>query len=167
MDNLLIFSSNETTHIQRTHQVLQWMKELDLHLKLEKCQFTSWEVEYLGMIVKLGQLAMDPVKLNGIASWPTPTKIKEVQFFLGSANFYCRFIPDYATIACPLLDLIKKDHHWDWTTETQASFDNLKQLFLSKLILQLPNFTKPFTVTTDTSKYALGAILLQTNSNGE
>ena len=54
------------------------MKELDLHLKLEKCQFASSEVEYLSMIVKLGQLAMDPVKLDGIASWPTPTKVKEV-----------------------------------------------------------------------------------------
>ena len=54
------------------------MKELGLHLKLEKCQFASSEVEYLGMIVKPGHLIMDPVKLDGIASWPTPTKVKEV-----------------------------------------------------------------------------------------
>ena len=54
------------------------MKELDLHLKLEKCQFASLEVEYLDMIVKPGQLAMDPVKLDGIASWPISTKVKEV-----------------------------------------------------------------------------------------
>ena len=78
MDDLLIFSPNKTTHIQRTPQVLQWMKELDLRLKLEKCQFASSEVEYLGMIVKPGQLTMDPVKLDGITSWPTPTKVKEV-----------------------------------------------------------------------------------------
>ena len=78
MNNLLIFSPNEITHTQRTCQVLQWIKELDLHLKLKKCQFASSEVEYLGMIVKPGQLAMDPVKLDGIASWPTSTKVKEV-----------------------------------------------------------------------------------------
>ena len=78
MNDLLIFFPDETTYIQRTHQVLQQMKELDLHLKLEKCQFTSSEVEYLGMIVKSGQLTMDPVKLDGITSWPTPTKVKEV-----------------------------------------------------------------------------------------
>ena len=54
------------------------MKKLDLHLKLEKCQFASSEVAYLGMIVKPGQLAMDPVKLDGITSWPAPTKVKEV-----------------------------------------------------------------------------------------
>ena len=143
------------------------MKELDLHLKLEKCQFASSEVEYLSIIVNPRQLTMDPVKFNGIASWPTPTKVKEVQSFLGFTNFYCHFIPDYSIMACLLLDLIKKDHCWDWTAEIQASFNNLKQLFLSKPILQLPNFAKPFTITTDTSKYASGAILLQTDSNSK
>ena len=113
MDNLLIFSTDKTTHVQRICQVLQCMKELDLHLKLEKCQFTSSEVKYLGMIVKLGQLAIDPVKLDGIANWPTPIKVKEVRSFLGFTNFYHYFIPDYSTMAHPLLDLTKKNHHWD------------------------------------------------------
>ena len=108
---------------------------------------------------------MDPVKLDGITSWPTPTKVKEVWSFLGFANFYCCFIPDYYIVACPLLDLIKKDHWWDWTAKTQVSFDNLKQLFLLKPVLQLPNFTKLFAITTDASKYASKAILLQTDSN--
>ena len=86
------------------------MKKLDLHLKLEKCQFASSKVEYLGMIVKLGQLTMDPVKLDGIANWPTPIKGKEVRSFLGFVNFYHYFIPDYSTMAHSLLDLTKKDH---------------------------------------------------------
>ena len=88
------------------------MVELDLHLKLEKCTFATTMVEYLGMIVKPGQLAMDPVKLNGIAQWPTPSKVKDVRSFLGFANFYCRFIPNYSTIACPLIDLTKKNLPW-------------------------------------------------------
>ena len=54
------------------------MKELDLYLKLEKCNFTSSEVEYLGMIIKPGELTMGPVKLDGIAQWPVPTKVKDV-----------------------------------------------------------------------------------------
>ena len=119
------------------------------------------------MIVKPGQFAMDPVKLDGIASWPTPTKVKEVWSFLDFANFYHCFIPDYFTIAYPLLDLTKKDHHLDWTAETQTSLNNLKQLFLSKPVLQLPDFTKPFTIAINTLKYASRAILLQTNSNGK
>ena len=141
------------------------MTELDLHLKIEKCQFDVPEVEYLGMIVKPSQLAMDPVKLDGITAWPTPAKVKDVRSFLGFANFYCWFIPNYSTVARPLLDLTKKDNHWDWTPTCQQSFDNLKKLFLSRPVLHLPNFSKPFAVTTDASKYASGAILLQTDSN--
>ena len=167
MDNLLIFTPENATHIQRTCQVLQQMTELDLHLKLEKCQFASTKVEYLGMIIRPGRLAMDPVKLNGITSWPTPTRVKEVCSFLGFANFYHCFIPDYSTIARPLLDLTKKDHCWDWTPEAQTSFDNLKQLFLSKPILQLPDFSKSFAIATDTSRDAFDIILLQTDSNSD
>ena len=79
---------NAILHEEHTKRVLQCMTELDLHLKLEKCKFTTNEVEYLGMIVKPGQLAMDPVKLDGITSWPTLTKVKDVRSFLGFANFY-------------------------------------------------------------------------------
>ena len=99
MDDLLIFSSDEVTHMNRTKQVLQRMMDLDLHLKLEKCTFAATEVEYLGMIVRPGQLAMDPVKLDGIAKWPSPTKVKDVRSFLGFANFYQHFIPDYSNVA--------------------------------------------------------------------
>ena len=68
MNDLLIFSPDETTHTECTKQVLQQMMELDLHLKLEKCKFATKQVEYLGMIVQPRCLAMGPVKLDGIAS---------------------------------------------------------------------------------------------------
>ena len=68
MDNLLIASPDPTTHTERTRHVLQCMTELDLHLKLEKCQFDVPEVEYLGMIMKPNQLAMDPFKLDSITA---------------------------------------------------------------------------------------------------
>ena len=88
MDDLLIFSPDEETHKDCTKCVLQCMMDLDLHLKLEKCTFATIEMEYLGMVVCPGQLAMDPVKLDGIAKWPKPTKVKDVHSFLGFANFY-------------------------------------------------------------------------------
>ena len=167
MDDLLIYSPDTTLHEECTKRVLQRMAELDLHLKLEKCKFTTDEVEYLGMIVKPGQLAMDPVKLDGIASWPTPTKVKDVRSFLGFANFYRHFISDYSNVARPLLDLTKKNLPWNWSPSCQASFDSLKRLFLSKPVLHLPDLSAPFAVATDASKHASGAILLQTDSNGD
>ena len=88
MDDLLIYSDNDKDHEEQTKRVLQHMRELDLYLKLEKCSFNVSEVEYLGMIVKPGSLAMDPVKVAGIADWPIPATVKDVQSFLGFANFY-------------------------------------------------------------------------------
>ena len=160
MDDLLIASPDPKTHAEQTCRVLQRMTKLNLHLKLKKCQFNVPEVEYLRMIIKPGQLAMDPIKLAGIAAWPTPAKVKDVRSFLGFANFYHWFIPDYSTVARPLLDLTKKDNHWDWTPACQQSFDELKKLFLSCPVLHLPDFSKLFAIATDTSKYASGAILL-------
>ena len=110
IDNLLITSPNPKIHTKQTCCVLQHMTELDLHLKLEKCQFDIPEVKYLGMIVKPGQLTMDLIKLNGIAAWLTLTKVKEVHSFLGFANFYYWFIPNYSTIICSFFNLTKKDN---------------------------------------------------------
>ena len=85
---LVIYSQDTSLHEEQTKCILQRMTKLDLHLKLEKCKFATDEVEYLGMIVKPSQLVMDPVKLDGIASWPTLTKVKDVRSFLGFTNFY-------------------------------------------------------------------------------
>ena len=106
MDDLLISSPDAATHEERTKRVLQRMTELDLHLKLEKCKFATDEVEYLGMIVKPGQL-------DGIAKWPTSAKVKDVRSFLGFANFYRRLIPDYSNVTRPLIDLTKKNLQWN------------------------------------------------------
>ena len=119
------------------------------------------------LVIKPGQLAMDPVKLDRIASWPTPTKVKDVRSFLGFANFYRCFIPDYSNVTCPLIDLTKKNLAWNWSPSCQSSFNSLKCLFLSKPVLHLPDLSAPFAIATDASKYASGAILLQTDSNGD
>ena len=103
MDNLLIYSDNDKDHKEQTKRVLQRMKELDLYLKLEKCSFNVSNVKYLRMIVKPGSLAMDPVKVAGIADWPVPSAVKDVLSFLGFANFYQCFIPHYSDTAPPSL----------------------------------------------------------------
>ena len=119
------------------------------------------------MIVQPNQLAMNPVKLDGIVKWPTPTKVKDIRSFLGFANFYCHFIPNYSNIACPLIDLTKKNLPWTWTSVQEAAFSSLKTLFLLWPIVHLPNPTALFALATDASKHALGTILLQTDENGD
>lgn len=83
-------------------QVLQRLQDNDLFLKLEKCVFEQSAVEYLGLIVLHDHLSMDPVKVTGIADWPTLRNVKEVQSFLGFGNFYRHFIKDFSKVARPL-----------------------------------------------------------------
>ena len=108
MDDMLIMAANEKENVKQTRKVLQRMKELDLHLKLKKCKFGVKEVDFLGLILQPREITMDSTKLSGIAQWPIPTKVKDVQSFLGFTNYYRRFIGDYSNIACPLIDLTRK-----------------------------------------------------------
>jgi hypothetical protein len=73
-----MFSPDNASYLEHTKHILQRMTELDLYLHLEKCNFATAQVEYLSMIVKPGTLAMDPIKLDEIASWLTPTTVKTV-----------------------------------------------------------------------------------------
>ena len=109
MDDMLLFSKDRKTHKERMRRVLQRLRENDLYLKPEKCLFDVEEVEFLGLIVKPDTLAMDPVKLKGIEDWPEPSSVKGVRSFLGFANFYRRFIPNYSELTRPLHELTKKD----------------------------------------------------------
>ena len=86
---------------------------------------------------------------------------------LGFTNFYRKFIGNYSNIAWPLLNLTKTDEMWKWDKPHQNAFNRLKNCFLNKPILHLPDTSKPFAIATDASKYASGGVLLQANSNGE
>ena len=159
MDNILIFSDNLEDHQKRTLRVLQRLQENDLFLKIEKCFFEVTEIEFLGMIIRPGYIAMDEAKLKGIKDWPTPSTVKGVRSFLGFGNFYRRFISHYSDIARPLNDLTKKDKRWEWSEECQKAFETLKEKFAEAPVLLMPDHSKPFTIESDASKFATGAVL--------
>ena len=167
MDDILIHAQNKEDLQKKTRKVLAKLKEHNLYLKLEKCKFAQEEVEFLGMIVIKDMIMMDPLKLAGIRDWPVPTTVKQVCSFLGFGNFYHRFISGFAHITQPLHDLMRKSKIWDWTTECQVAFELLKEKFSTTHVLQMPNVSKPFTLETDASKWAVGACLMQKDENGQ
>jgi hypothetical protein len=118
------------------------------------------------MIIRLGQVVMDPAKLSGISQWQTPSSVKEVQSFLGFCNFYCHFISHYSDLAQPLIDLTKKDTIFAWMQACTDSFEKLKQCFLSEPVLRNPDPSRQFALATDASLVATSAVLLQTDENG-
>ncbi|XP_040275735.1 uncharacterized mitochondrial protein AtMg00860-like [Bufo bufo] len=148
-------------HLQHLTQVLGWIHQAGLTIKPEKCQLGMSEVHYLGHRVGGGTLKPEPGKVDAIASWPTPRTKKQVMSFLGTAEYYRRFVPHYSILAKPLTDLTKKKlpSAVDWTNDCETAFRALKAALLSFPVLQAADFTLPFIVQTDASDFGLGAVL--------
>jgi hypothetical protein len=167
MDDILAFSKT-IDGIEKMEQIiLEKAQEYDLYFKAKKCEFRKPRIEYLGLVVEEGKLAMDPAKLKGILDWPAPKTVKEVQSFLGFGNFYRCFVKGFSHLAHPLNDLLKKDKKFVWSEECQESFDQLKKRFTEEPVLMMPDHLKPFQIQVDSSLFATGGILSQMDINGD
>jgi len=158
LDDILIFGTYLKEYRQLVKEVLKRLQFNDLYTKAEKCFFEQSSIKYLGVIISENKVQMDEEKLSGVLEWPVPTKVKQVQAFLGFANFYCRFIENFA-ISKLLSDLTKKDCTWNWGIEQQNAFEALKKAFTMAPILRIPNDKDPFKLFTDASDFATGTVL--------
>jgi hypothetical protein len=165
LDDILVFSKNEEEHINHVRLVLEKLRTAGLYSKLEKCVFHQPQVEFLGYIISGEGLSMDPKKIRTVTEWKKPATVRDVQCFLGFANFYRIFIRNYSKIAAPLTRLTRKDK-LEWNAETNQAFETLKKAFATAPILTHPDFQKSFFLETDASDFALGAILSQPNKDG-
>ena len=158
MDDILIYSKHLKEHCQVVREVLKRLEHYDLYLKPEKCEFEKDLMEYLGMIIRPGEVQMDPGKVAAVKDWPTPTTLKEVRAFIGFSNFYRRLIKDFSTMARPLHDLTKKDVFWHWSQEQQEAFNAIKRQFCEEPILKVYDPELPTCVECDASGFATGGI---------
>lgn len=137
LDDILIFTEDLETHRKIVKQVLEVLESHKLFLKPEKCDFEKTVIEYLGVIISHNSMRMDPVKIKGIAEWPVPKTVKQVQAFLGFTNFYRRFILGYSEVAKPLTSLTGKKG-WEWGEKQQKAFEELKKRIAEEAVLALP-----------------------------
>ena len=143
LDDILIYSKTREEHLQHLRAVFQTLRQHQLYAKLSKCEFMKTQVEFLGHIVTQDGIKMDHKKLAAIQQWPPPTNLKELQSFLGVANYYRRFICNHAAICAPLTDLTRKDRPYLWSKQHQLAFDTLKDKLTSdpSLPSQIPTRT--------------------------
>jgi hypothetical protein len=130
-------------------------------LKPEKCVWEADSIDYLGLILEKGVTRMDPTKVEGVRNWATPSTKKHIHSFLGFCNFYRAFIRGFAKLAKPLNNLTKKDAPWIWGNDEQNAFDTLKRRITEEPILRQPQMDQQFELKVDTSRYAIGAVLMQ------
>lgn len=167
LDDILVFSKTKTEHIEHVRKVLAKLAAAKLLLKPNKCKFHKEEVKFLGFIVGRHGIKMDPEKIRAILEWPIPTTVKEVQAFLGFANFYRRFVGGYSKIAEPLTRLTKKDLEFEWTPAAQEAFDALRKSFTTAPVLETFEYDRRIVLETDASDFAIGACISQKHETGQ
>ena len=119
LNDILIYSDKMEEHTRHVHRVLERLTDAGLHLKPEKCEFHKTEVKYLGLIIGADGIKMDPSKVETVKAWPPPENLRDVQVFLGFANFYRRFIKGYSKVVEPLTQLTRKGQPFKWETKQQ------------------------------------------------
>ncbi|KAI2647957.1 Transposon Tf2-9 polyprotein [Labeo rohita] len=162
IDDILIYSHDLQEHRNHVLQVLQRLREHQLFLKLEKCEFHQSSVSFLGYVISGDGVRMEQSKVSVVSQWKEPISIKDLQRFLGFANFYRRFIKNFSLLTTPRTALLKGTKKTlQWNSNAREAFHNLKQAFTSSPVLQHPDPNKPFVVEVDAADTGVGAVLSQ------
>ena len=165
-DDVIIPSSSINQQCERLILVLERFRQHNLRVKASKCTFGASRVKYLGHVVSGEGIHTDPDKINAVASLQDPKNVEQVRSFLGLAGYYRKFIPNFATISAPLVNLTKKNTKFLWRDDHHEAFVKLKNLLCEAPILAYPQFDKKFILQTDASDLGLGAVLTQFDSMG-
>ena len=177
LDNILIYSMEESQHEQHVRTVLKALLTAGLFAKLSKCLFSVKRVPFLGYVITDTGVEMETDRVSTIVNWPEPESVREVQTFLGFVNFYRRFIQGFSRIAAPLTETTKGSNAklkkelvsrraGFLSSEAQAAFRVLVQAFTTAPFLQHFNVALPIRLETDASGYAISGILSQKHPDG-
>ena len=167
LDDILIFSDTKAEHVRHVSEVLERLLRHGLYVKLEKCEFHVFRIGFVGFMVYPNGTGMEESRVADVRSWPTPRSHRDVQAFLGFANFYRRFIYKFSNKAQPLTDLLKGGKAGKYKTPflltdaAAAAFQRLKDAFLTAPLLRHYDPTRPIQVETDASGFALAGVLRQ------
>ena len=161
IDDLIILGDNEDEHFRNLEIVLQRLQDANLKLKLSKCSFLKKEVTYLGHRISAQGVQVTDDKISAICNFPRPTNVKTLKSFLGVSGFYRSFIKQYAQVALPLTDLLKRDIPFVWGDSQEKAFCDLKTALTTPPVLAFPDFEKEFFMCTDASDFGLGSCLMQ------
>ena len=164
LDNIIIFTKNESQHLEHLETVFSHLREARLKMKWSKCDFFKSEIHYLGHLISPEGISPLPNKLDCIQHMPALKNTKEIEQFLGLTGYYRKFVPRFTDISRPLTTLTKKDKKFEWTPACQKSFDLLKETLHGEPVLKYADTSKPYTLYTDASKFGWAGVLTQSHT---
>ena len=159
IDDILVTGDTDAEHLRNLELVLLRLRKHGVKLKKSKCRFMQDSVEYLGhRLDSEGQHPTDD-KLRAVIDAPTPKNVQQLRSFLGLLNYYCKFVPNLASILYPLNQLLQKNHKWSWTPDCVKAFQAAKEGLISSQVLVHYDPNLPIKVAADASAYGLGAVI--------
>lgn len=162
LDDIIIYSASLQEHVDKLRKIFDRLRETNLKVTLDKCEFLRKEVLYLGHTITKNGLMPNDDKIQAVINFPLPRTATEIKSFLGLVGYYRKFIKDFSKLTQPLTSCLKKKNKIDHTKQEYIdAFEKCKELLTNAPLLQFPDFSKPFVLTTDASNYAVGAVLSQ------
>ena len=161
MDDIIIFSTSLTEHIESLRKVFDRLQNANLKIQIDKSEFLHKEIAFLGHIVTREGVKPNPDKIKAVTEFPIPRTEKQIKSFLGLVGYYRKFINNFAEITKPMTQCLRKDRRIILDQEYIECFETCKHLLTNDPILQYPDFKQPFILTTDASNVAIGAVLSQ------
>lgn len=161
MDDIIIFSTSLQEHMESLGKVFTKLKEANLKIQIDKSEFLHKEISFLGHLVTSEGVKPNLDKIKVIKTFPLPRTEKQIKSFLGLVGYYRKFIRDFAKITKPMTECLRKTNKIVIDSRYIECFETCKTLLCNDPILQYPDFSKIFNLTTDASNFALGAILSQ------
>ncbi|PIO77827.1 reverse transcriptase [Teladorsagia circumcincta] len=166
LDDILVTGRTIDEHNTRLDAVFQRIQDYGFRVRLEKCSFLQTQIKYLGFVINAQGRRPDPDKVKAIQKMPAPNDVSQLRAFLGLINFYGNFVKDLHNLRAPLDALTKKDAVYTWTPECQSSFNKIKAILNSDLLLTHYDPNLPIIVAADASNYGIGATLSHRLPNG-
>ena len=169
LDDIIISSSEFGKHLEILAEVYRRLKEANLTINLDKCEFCRSSLKYLGYVVDQEGLRTDPDKVAAILEYPLPQTVTQLRRFIGMSGWYRRFIKNFSDLSAPLTFLIKgkkKRQRLVWTPLAENCFQQIKEALVRAPVLAAPDFNKIFSIQCDASDAGLGSVLTQLDGEG-
>jgi len=168
MDDILIFSEDEESHSKHLKEVLSRLREHKLYVSPKKCEFMTNQIDFLGMLVGVDGIRVNPEKIKILETWPKTKNLTELRSFIGLLQFFRRFIRESSKTAAPLTNLTKKGSGiHNWSEKCDQAFQSLKRSITNAPVLVAPDWSKRFRGHVDSSQTAVGGTLTQLDMQGK
>lgn len=157
VDDIVIFSENRDAHITHVICVMERLNKWNIPIRKDKSRFGQKMIYLLGYQISGDGVQMDSRKVSPIRNWKKPETAKQLQRFLGMANYYRQFVRNFSTITAPLDRVRKATGRLEWTDEMKDSFQTIKDVICQRTLLTHPDDRKQYVVGTDASATGVGA----------